>query len=194
MDTSEGLTLGKNMGGLQSTGTRRISVPNDDTSGVIKVSDSVVQRLKGGAEVKESQPESLAVSQPQSDVQPVTSFPHSYYGRGTPKTSLEIRQDKEEALRENDQYWEKRLKTIEDNQLMINRRMEEEYKKAAKEVEELFSRLPAKREQPPCANAGQHVKSCYQKNPGEVLKCAKEVEAFAACVDMKRISRLVSRQ
>lgn len=182
------------MGGLQSTGTRRISVPNDDTSGVIKVSDSVVQRLKGGAEIKESQSESTPVSQPQSDVQPVTSSFPPYYGRGTPKTSLEIRQDKEEALRENDQYWEKRLKTMEDNHMMMSRRMEEEYKQAAKEVEELFSRLPAKREQPPCANAGEYVKSCYQKNPGEILKCAKEVEAFAACVDMKRINRLDSRQ
>jgi hypothetical protein len=59
---------------------------------------------------------------------------------------------------------------------------------------DLFSRLPAKREQTPCANAGQDVKSCYQKNPGKVLKCAKEVEAFAACVDMKRINRVDSRQ
>ncbi|GFG40563.1 hypothetical protein Cfor_04485 [Coptotermes formosanus] len=183
------------MGGLQSSGTRRISVPNDDTSGVIKVSDSVVQRLKGGAEVKETQSASPPVIQPQSNVEPVTSlFPPSYYGGGTHKTSLEMRQDKEEALRENDQYWEKRLKTMEENHMMMNRRMEEEYRKAAKEVEELFSRLPAKREQPPCANAGQSVKSCYQKNPGAILKCAKEVEAFAACVDMKRINRLDSRQ
>jgi len=182
------------MGGLQSTGTRKISVPNDDTSGVIKVSDSVVQRLKGRAEVKESKSEN-PVSPYQSTVQPViSSFPQPVYGGVTPKTSLEIRQDKEEALRENDQYWEKRLKTVEENHMMMNRRMEEEYKKAAKEVEELFSRLPTKREQPPCANAGQDVKNCYQKNPGRVLKCAKEVEAFAACVDMKRINRLDSRQ
>jgi hypothetical protein len=182
------------MGGLHSTGTRKISVPNDDTSGVIKVSDSVVERLKGGTEVKESKSEN-PVSQAQSNVQPVTSsFPQSFYGGVSPKTSLEIRQDKEEALRANDQYWEKRLKKMEDNHMMMNRRMEEEYKKAAKEVEELFSRLPAKREQPPCANAGQYVKSCYQKNLGKVLNCAKEVEAFAACVDTNRINRLDSRQ
>jgi hypothetical protein len=182
------------MGGLQSTGTRKISVPNDDTSGVIKVSDSVVQRLKGGAEVKESKSEN-PVSQAKSNVQPVTSsFPQPVYGGFTPKTTVEIRQDREEALRENDRYWEKRLKKMEDNHKMMNRRMEDEYKKAAKEVEELFSRLPGKSEQPPCANAGQDVKSCYQKNPGKILKCAKEVEAFAACVDMKRINRLDSRQ
>ncbi|XP_023714961.1 MICOS complex subunit mic25-b [Cryptotermes secundus] len=150
------------MGGSQSSNTRRISVTNDDQSGVIKVSDSIVQRLKGGKEVKDSQSES--------------------------------RPDQEAALRENDQYWEKRLKTIEDNHKKINRRMEEEYKKATKEIEELFSRLPAKLEQPPCTNAGQHVKKCYQQNPREVLNCAKEVEAFAACVDMKRVNLLDSRQ
>jgi coiled-coil-helix-coiled-coil-helix domain-containing protein 3 len=183
------------MGGSQSTNTRRISVLNDDPSSVIKVSDSVVQRLKGETEVKENQSESRPVSKSQSDDQKVTSsFPHSYYGRGTPKTSLEIRQDKEAALRENDQYWEKRLKTLEENHMMINRKMEEEYKKAAKEVEELFSRLPARREQPPCTNAGHYVKKCYQQNPREVLKCAKEVEAFVACVDMKRVNLLDSRQ
>lgn len=183
------------MGGSQSTNTRRISIPNDDPSSVIKVSDSVVQRLKGGTEVPKSQSESRPVSQTQSDAQKVTSsYPHSYYGRGIPKTSLEIRQDKEAALRENDQYWERRLKTLEDNHMLISRKMEEEYKKAANEVEELFSRLPAKREQPPCTTAGQYVKECYQKNPREVLKCAKEVEAFAACVDMKRVNLLDSRQ
>lgn len=183
------------MGGSQSSNARRISVTNDDPSGVIKVSDSVVQRLKGAKEVKDSQSESRPVSQPQFDAEKVTSsFPHSYYGRGTPKTSLEIRQDQEAALRENDEYWEKRLKTIEDNHKMINRKMEEEYKKATKEIEELFSRLPPKLEQPPCTNAGQHVKKCYQQNPREVLKCAKEVEAFAACVDMKRVNLLDSRQ
>jgi coiled-coil-helix-coiled-coil-helix domain-containing protein 3 len=183
------------MGGSQSTNTRRISIPNDDPSSVIRLSDSVVQRLKGGTKVQESQSESRPVSQTQSDAQKVTSsYPHSYYGRGTPKTSLEIRQDKEAALRENDQYWEKRLKTMEDNLMLINRKMEEEYKKATKEVEELFSRLPAKREQPPCTIAGQFVKECYQQNPREVLKCAKEVEAFAACVDMKRVNLLDSRQ
>jgi hypothetical protein len=96
-DNREAFTVDESMGGLQSTGTRKISVPNDDTSGVIKVSDSIVQRLKGGAEVKESKSEN-PVSQAQSNVQPVTSsFPPSVYGGVTPKTSLEIRQDKEEA-------------------------------------------------------------------------------------------------
>jgi coiled-coil-helix-coiled-coil-helix domain-containing protein 3 len=183
------------MGASQSANTRRISVTNDDPASVIKVSESVVQRLKGVREVKDSLFESRPESQPQFDTEKVTSsFPHSYYGRGAPKTSLEIRQDQEAALRENDQYWEKRLKTIEDNHKMINRKMEDEYKKAAKEIEELFSRLPAKLQQPPCTNAGQHVKNCYQQNPREVLKCAKEVEAFAACVDMNRVNLLDSRQ
>ncbi|XP_021934870.1 MICOS complex subunit MIC19 [Zootermopsis nevadensis] len=150
------------MGSSQSTNTRRISIPNDDPSSVIKVSDSVVQRLKGGTEVPRSQSES--------------------------------RPDKEAALQENDQYWERRLKTLEDNHMLISRKMEEEYRKAVDEVEELFSRLPAKREQPPCTIAGQYVKECYQKNPREVLKCSKEVEAFAACVDMKRVNLLDSRQ
>lgn len=184
------------MGGTQSTNTRRISIPNEDPASVIKVSDSVVQRLKGGTEVKEIRSEPPPpVSQIQSDADKVTSsFPHSNYGRVTPKTSLEIRQDREAALRDNDEYWQKRLKAMEESHVLINKKMEDEYKKAIKEVEDLFSRLPAKREQPPCSNAGQFVKNCYQQNPREVLKCAKEVEAFATCVDRKRVNILDSRQ
>ncbi|XP_069684638.1 MICOS complex subunit MIC25-like [Periplaneta americana] len=151
------------MGGTQSTNTRRISIPNEDPASVIKVSDSVVQRLKGGTEVKEI--------------------------RSEPPPP-----DREAALRDNDEYWQKRLKAMEESHVLINKKMEDEYKKAIKEVEDLFSRLPAKREQPPCSNAGQFVKNCYQQNPREVLKCAKEVEAFATCVDRKRVNILDSRQ
>jgi hypothetical protein len=94
------------MGASQSANPRKISVTNDDPSSVIKVSDSVVQRLKGVREVKDNQSESRPVSQSQFGEEKITSsFPHSYYGRGTAKTSLEIRQDQEAALRENDQYW-----------------------------------------------------------------------------------------
>ena len=182
------------MGGAQSTNTRTITISNEDPASVIKVSDSVVERLKGGKEGKVDKTESPPVSHTQSPVQKVTSsLQHYHYGRG-PKTSLEIQQDKQAALKENDDYWAKRVKIMEDNHIKIDQRMEDEYKNAAKEVEELFSRLPSKEEQPPCAHAGQYVKKCYQQNPKEVLKCAREVEAFAACVDMKRVNLLDSRK
>ncbi|PSN50453.1 hypothetical protein C0J52_04964 [Blattella germanica] len=175
------------MGGTQSTNTRTITIQNDDPNSVIKVSDSVVKRLKGA---KEEEKENQPVSPPQSKV--TSSLSHYHYGRG-PKTSVEIQQDKQAALRENDEYWGKRVKTLEDNHMNINKRMEEEYKKAVKEVEELFAKLPSKEQQPPCSYAGQYVKKCYQQNPKEVLKCAREVEAFAACVDMKRVNLLHCR-
>ncbi|KAJ9584473.1 hypothetical protein L9F63_021167 [Diploptera punctata] len=183
------------MGGAQSTNTRKLTIPNEDPTGVLEISDSVIERMRGGREGKEEKPESPPVSQLHSPVRQVTSsLPHYYHGRGTPKTSLEIQQDKQEALKENDEYWAKRVRIMEDNHMKINQRMEDEYKKAVKEVEELFARLPSKEEQPPCSYAGQYVMKCYQQNPKEVLKCAREVEAFAACVDMKRVNLLHSRQ
>lgn len=49
-----------------------------------------------------------------------------------PITSLQLRQEKEEALKNNDKYWEKRLKQLEANHGEIHVAMDKEYKKAVR--------------------------------------------------------------
>lgn len=38
----------------------------------------------------------------------------------------------------------------------------------------------------PCQESKKLVLQCYKKHPNETMRCAKEVQAFAECVDLKR--------
>lgn len=46
---------------------------------------------------------------------------------------------------------------------------------------------------PPCYDNKKAVVECYKKFPNEPMRCAKEVEAFAKCVDAKRSNIIDSR-
>lgn len=39
---------------------------------------------------------------------------------------------------------------------------------------------------PPCLDKKKAVMECYQCYPNETMKCAKLVQAFQECVDLKR--------
>lgn len=130
------------MGAEQST--RKITIDNNEDADVIKVSHSVVERLthkanQNGASANEVRPSSepqlnKAVPQsPQSGVPVPSGYPVYYYPELT-LTALEIQQQKEKELRNQDQYWQNRMINLEKNHLKINRIIDEEYKKASKEL------------------------------------------------------------
>lgn len=129
------------MGSGQSA--RKLTISNEEEVGVIKVSNAVVQRLQGleneigGKDVRAAQP--LYPTPPPSGI-PITPV-QSGLPNGVPVyhypeytiSALEIQQQKEEELKSQDQYWQRRLFNLERNHEQIDAIMEMEYKKAIEE-------------------------------------------------------------
>nr|CAH7741923.1 unnamed protein product [Callosobruchus chinensis] len=107
-------------------------------------------------------------------------------------TTLQLRQTHVAELKKNDEYWEERLKQLEDKHKKMNEIMEQETKKA---IEELAGkRTPvAKKIEPPCLDSKKAVMECYACYPNEPMRCAKVVQAFQQCVDHKRSQIIAGR-
>ncbi|XP_026481626.1 uncharacterized protein LOC113388465 [Ctenocephalides felis] len=121
--------------GAQQSNARTLTVENDDPTLVIKVSEEVVERLKG--KLKAQQNEALQEQQqaPQivsKSVQPQNVDPsqapiyYSYPG----VSSFQLMKEKEEQIRSNDQYWQSRIKENERHQKKMNSTLEKEYEAA----------------------------------------------------------------
>ncbi|XP_031838150.1 coiled-coil-helix-coiled-coil-helix domain containing 3 [Nomia melanderi] len=196
------------MGAGQSA--RRLTINNEDDIDVIKVSNSIVQRLTqkaNEANIKSTnelespnlaQPlgnKNIPSPPPESRSTPVSSgYPTYYYPQMT-ITALEMQQQKEQELLKQDQYWKKRLENLEKNHVKINQIINEEYKKA---VEELYVDRDKKNVNihntvQPCLGSIDKVLKCYQEYPKEILKCSNLVEEFSNCVDERRATVIAAR-
>ncbi|KAK5640113.1 hypothetical protein RI129_010924 [Pyrocoelia pectoralis] len=165
--------------GSGTSRTRKITLDNEDASKVIKVSDDVVQRLKCEPKSKVSSVSSQEVVPFDSDSGPVPIY---YY---EPRlTSLQFQQDKNQALKRNDEYWEKRIKDLENCHSEMHKVMDGEYNKAITELSQEKKLYAC--DTPPCQMSKKKVLDCYKKYPNQSMKCLKEVEAFTACVDLQR--------
>ncbi|KAF5305848.1 hypothetical protein FQR65_LT07587 [Abscondita terminalis] len=168
------------MGGTSSR-TRRLTVDNDDQSCVIKVSDEVIKRLKQcEEEVRTTQ------------VQQVVPFPalpteqqQGFYFDPRLTTTVKSQQEKLQALKKNDEYWEKRMKDLENCHKEVHKIMEEEYSKTVAELSATEKKLyPC--DSPPCQISKKKALDCYKEYSKQPLKCTKEVQAFCDCVDLQR--------
>jgi len=133
------------MGSGQSA--RKLTISNEEEVGVIKVSNAIVQRLAQG-ERSRSHREPPPDTRPSAPVQhpsPPGATTAPQVGEATPgqpvyyypeltMSALQMQQQMEEELKRQDQYWQRRLRNLEDGYQKINRVLEEEYKKAASET------------------------------------------------------------
>ncbi|KAK9881540.1 hypothetical protein WA026_016418 [Henosepilachna vigintioctopunctata] len=180
------------MGGSSSR-TRKITIENDNATNVIKVSDDVVERLKG----KQKQVRSPPMEDNQFIMQDNVPFVGVPMFLQEPSlTSLQLRQQKLEELKKNDEYWENRIKNLEECHQKINDIMEEEYKKT---LDEESKRKPVKdtkdlsKQLPPCHDVQQEVIACYIQNANSPMNCSNIVKAFQDCVDEKRTRIIAGR-
>lgn len=177
------------MGGSQST--RKISIDSDEAVGVIRVSENVAQRLKninnndggkGNATVPNTQPQvpvnnqNVNIYQQHSDG---VYIPQPYI------TSTMVRQQIEKELEQNDQYWEKRIKTLKDNQSQITHILESEFNKAYKEAENKFPKI-TKSNAVPCQDLKSKIVDCYKNNANHTLNCSSLVNEFTTCISDSR--------
>ncbi|XP_043256380.1 MICOS complex subunit mic25 isoform X2 [Colletes gigas] len=104
------------------------------------------------------------------------------------------KQQKEQELYNQDQYWQERLENLEKNHLKINSIMDQEYKRAA---EELYTsdqkNVNIQDAVQPCLESSTKVLKCYQEHPKEILMCSNLVQEFSDCVDQRRACVIAAR-
>ncbi|XP_046734045.1 MICOS complex subunit MIC25 [Diprion similis] len=189
------------MGSSQSA--RKLTISNDEVVGVIQVSDAVVQRLQGvedeigSKDVRDAQPSNLMSLPSGVPILPGQGAPSNgvavYHYPEYTISALEIQQQKEEELKSQDQYWQRRLQNLERNHEKIDTIMAIEYKKAVNEFTDGKNAPSTKMPRPPCIENSTEVLKCYQENPKEILKCSTLVEEFSNCVDQRRAKIIAAR-
>jgi len=94
-------------------------------------------------------------------------------------TAYEVRQQKEEELRQNDEFWTSKLKDLEARYVAAAFAAEGVFNK---ELEKLDNLVPKPKE-PVCQDYTHKVAQCYTENSSQALKCSAVVREFALCVE-----------
>lgn len=130
------------MGSGQSA--RKLTISNEEEVGVIKVSNAIVQRLAQGERTRARElPSDARPATPIQHPAPPSAAPQAsevtpgqpvYYYPELTMSALQMQQQMEEELKRQDQYWQRRLRNLEEGYQKVNHILEEEYKKAASET------------------------------------------------------------
>ncbi|XP_020708817.1 MICOS complex subunit MIC19 [Athalia rosae] len=191
------------MGSNQSA--RKLTISNEEEVRVIKVSKAVVQRLQGAEDENGEKKTTKSAEPPYAMPLPhlvsqrvpvvpdgsANAVPVYYYPEYT-VSALEIQQQKEEELKNQEHYWQRRLENMERTHKNINNIVEAEYKKAINEFTN-GGKVPIPSTRSPCDKHNSKVLKCYQNNPKEVLQCSALVEEFSNCVDQHRANMIAAR-
>ncbi|XP_077559335.1 coiled-coil-helix-coiled-coil-helix domain containing 3 [Haemaphysalis longicornis] len=153
-----------------SGSTRRVTIVNENSPDVIKISDSVVKRLKG-----ESESVSASVAR-----QTTASAPYDSRAGGD---ALQGRRLHHDELKKVDDVWRERLKEVERQNQELYKLATDKFAGAVKAVEDKYTQHKCI---PVCEAQQQKVMECYAKNQHAALNCSKLVDAFTKCVHQAR--------
>ncbi|CAL8082619.1 unnamed protein product [Orchesella dallaii] len=103
-------------------------------------------------------------------------------------TAYEVRQQKEQEIRDNDEFWGSKLKELEARYVASAFVADAEF---TKEVEKLDKLVPKPRE-PVCQDVSAKVAKCYSEHTKQPLKCSDVVKEFAVCVENHTVKGPVS--
>ncbi|XP_025106588.1 MICOS complex subunit MIC19-like [Pomacea canaliculata] len=152
------------MGTSQSS--RRVVVEDGETTGVVKISESVVKRIRG--QVPDTKESSSSELPSKCTV--------------TTQTSPACTQ-----LDKEDDFYRQSWKELEERNAELQRITNEQFAKAVVEVEKKFLKHTSS---PVCQNLQSRVYECYLSNRNQILNCAAEVRAFSTCVERARQNAL----
>lgn len=144
------------MGGSAST-TRTLEYENPN---VIKLSDKVVERLRGQEQLVPADHGSLSVP---NYVQP---------------SSLQIQKVVQQELEENDKKWEQRFRRINDGQNAHNRKVETEYKRTYESVKKLLPEIGEGILSKNALEKENILLDCLTKNKGVPLNCTDTIKDY----------------
>ncbi|KAF2365736.1 hypothetical protein FHG87_003511 [Trinorchestia longiramus] len=193
------------MGGNLST--RKITLINDEKSGIIKLSDNLAQRLKGQLEDAEQQPPKSPKkafipppppppSPPPPSADPIPPAGGAAWdeGRSDPwsglyaeegrRALLRLQEEQNQAIAAVHQQWQQKMKQREDQWVETSKLSTAELQRTAEEVEAAFVKSSVTHVCHDCQSA---VLKCYQDHPKQTLLCADAVQKFTRCVDLTRL-------
>jgi len=203
------------MGANQSS--RKITVVNDEATGVIKISDSVVQRLKGeitGEGDKESAPVAPASSsqppppppQPEPTVTPAAPAPpppppqqreqEQHQSHVWQRPIIQYIEEPSLSALKVKQEKEEEMKKLEDYWKSRLQNQQDEHTKMAALTEDEFNKSLKKVEtlfatvgtQSVCRDESEAVRGCYANNKNKSLRCRESVQSFSSCVSAARLA------
>ncbi|XP_064606534.1 MICOS complex subunit MIC19-like [Liolophura sinensis] len=159
------------MGGSGST--RRVVVEEDsEGAGVVKISDSVVKRLKETGDF------AGLPSPPEPREKPL------------PKPEKLPRFERDKHARDLEAFYQDKLRALEEKNALVYRTTKEQFAKAVEEVEQKFLKHTGSAL---CQDFQQQVYQCYKANSDKTLMCSPEVRQFTSCVETARQNALTRK-
>lgn len=145
----------------------------------------------------------------------VSRYNCAFFLGGSTMSALEVRRQKEEELRKNDDYWQARLKKQEQDLQKTAALLEKEYNETVQFVEiflphldefhlkpitclfyqfdqvrKRFENSAPQYKLPPCKEVKAKVVECYKSNANQTLNCSDVVADFENCVQSHRTNLL----
>ncbi|KAI1286980.1 MICOS complex subunit mic25-a [Halotydeus destructor] len=173
-----------------SESTRKLTIINEDTSGVIKITDSVARKLQGEPDKPEQQDVNVQAQQqrvPPSGQQ-VQSNQLLF---AAPMETLTLRKRHEEQLQSLEASWRQQKVVLEHANRTLWKTTTTRIASDLKEIEDKY--ISKRRYDPICPDKESSVESCYKNNAKTPLKCSEQVKDFVGCVDVAKRAALVSK-
>jgi hypothetical protein len=168
------------MGAAEST--RKLTVVNEDMTGVIKVSDQVVKRIKDDLEAKE-RGQQRASSEPAPDNQRNQPL------FAAPMETLTLRKQHEDQINTLEASWSKRIQALEKQNNQLWKSTTTRLSKDLTTIEEKYTKK--RTYEPICPEIEGKVLDCYTANPSKPLNCSQQVKEFVGCVNVAKRAALL---
>ncbi|XP_054163241.1 MICOS complex subunit MIC19-like [Oppia nitens] len=181
--------------GINSS-TRRVTIVNDNQSGVIRISESVVKKISQQqpqreenrlpAASQDNQRVSQSLPPPQQQI-PQQTLPNiSDLSRNNQflSGSYATRQEYEEEVQRLEKTWKGQISELQKQ----NRQLwSTANSKLDTNITETETRINKTRGEPICRQQERSVVDCYQSHRSQPLKCSQDVRNFVSCVqDVRR--------
>ena len=167
--------------------TRRITITNESDN-VLKLSESVVERLKDNVE-KERPASSQENKQPnwsasvEEEPQLMPQAPQQG-GKFVTMDTLRLRQQHQQELDLIQKHYRNKTEYLERQNRQLFDASRSKLENKLNQVDEKY--ISSHKHEPVCVEAQRNVEFCYNENQGMSLKCSKVAKEFINCVDSVR--------
>lgn len=165
-----------------TSSTRRVTLEEDDGPGLVKISGSVVKRLRGEEEARI--PETPAPEEKRAPTPSAPSAPQAQPAKIAPFTTSE------EDITRLEKIYKDKLNRLEKLNKELHETSTKEFSQAVEEVEKKFLKYTTS---PVCQEQQDAVQKCYHDNPKQTLLCSSQVKAFLECVEKTRQTVLLTK-
>lgn len=179
-------------GAAEITPEKLIPAPSAPEEVVVAATLELPEKAAPAAEAQPDVGVAIRAGSGPSLSQPGGSIPPwSIYAEEAHLMVMRLREEKEQELQQLNQEWRQKMEAREQEFSKMAQLSEEEVNSAIKEVEKLFVKASCT---PVCQDHQEAVMTCYQDHPRQALRCARQVDDFARCVDLSRLQSVLRQR